>query len=222
MIDLVNDYEAGKLELFAPPKKPGPPPGTAPAKDRVRARVIELRRQGLSTYEISARLAAEGTPLNRTVGRRDPHRGRVRPAGAPPRAGGERQPGHLRARHPAAAREGARLRRPGRRGWTRPRAGLLLALPDLVAPRPASPGPSGRLPRHPRSSPPCQRLLSLLALKLTRTRRVSHVDDLLRRPGRGPVRRAGRPCRRSPRWPPTPTSSPTTTSSASSPPWTTR
>jgi hypothetical protein len=28
--------------------------------------VIELRRQGLSTYEISTRLAAEHTPLNRT------------------------------------------------------------------------------------------------------------------------------------------------------------
>jgi hypothetical protein len=28
--------------------------------------VIELHRQGLSTYEISARLAAEGRPLNRT------------------------------------------------------------------------------------------------------------------------------------------------------------
>ena len=49
-----------------PPRKPGPPPGSAPAKDRVRGRVIELRREGLSTYEISARLAAEGTPLNRT------------------------------------------------------------------------------------------------------------------------------------------------------------
>jgi hypothetical protein len=28
--------------------------------------VIELRRAGLSVYEISARLAVEGTPLNRT------------------------------------------------------------------------------------------------------------------------------------------------------------
>ena len=28
--------------------------------------MIELRRDGLSTYEISARLADEGTPLNRT------------------------------------------------------------------------------------------------------------------------------------------------------------
>ena len=66
MVDLVRRYRAGELELFAPRRKPGPPPGTAPAKDRVRGRVIELRREGLSTYEISARLANENTPLNRT------------------------------------------------------------------------------------------------------------------------------------------------------------
>src|SRR6516165_4933029 len=66
MVDLVRRYRAGKLELFAPPRKPGPPPGVAPAKERVRGRVIELRREGLSTYEISARLTSENTPLNRT------------------------------------------------------------------------------------------------------------------------------------------------------------
>ena len=66
MINLVREHRAGKLNLFAPPRRPGPPPGSAPAKDRARGRVIELRRQGLSTYEISARLAAEGRPLNRT------------------------------------------------------------------------------------------------------------------------------------------------------------
>src|SRR5260370_55993 len=66
MINLVREHRAGKLELFAPPRRPGPAPGTAPAKDRVRGRVIELRRQGLSTHEISRRLQAEDTPLNRT------------------------------------------------------------------------------------------------------------------------------------------------------------
>ena len=63
MINLVREYRAGKLTLFAPPRKPGPPPGSAPAEDRARGRVIELRRDGLSTYEISARLAIDGTPL---------------------------------------------------------------------------------------------------------------------------------------------------------------
>src|SRR6266498_6506 len=66
MVNLVREWRAGKLELFAPPRKPGPPPGLAPAKEGVRGRVIQLRRQGLSTYEISARLATEQTPLNRT------------------------------------------------------------------------------------------------------------------------------------------------------------
>ena len=66
MIDLARQHRAGKLELFAAPRKPGPPAGATPVKDRARGRVIELRRQGLSSYEISARLAAEGRPLNRT------------------------------------------------------------------------------------------------------------------------------------------------------------
>src|SRR6266704_6841689 len=64
MASLLRNFRAGRLELFAPPGKPGPK--TAPAKDRARARVTELRREGLSVYEISARLRAEGTPLNRT------------------------------------------------------------------------------------------------------------------------------------------------------------
>ena len=49
MVNLVRDYRTGKLNLFAPPRKPGRVPGTAPAKERVRGRVIELRREGLST-----------------------------------------------------------------------------------------------------------------------------------------------------------------------------
>ena len=60
MVNLVREYRAGKLELFAAPKKPGPPAGSAPAKDRARGRVIELRRQGLSTYEISAAAGCRG------------------------------------------------------------------------------------------------------------------------------------------------------------------
>jgi len=65
LASLVRDHRAGKLDLFAPPGRPGPK--SAPAKDRVRARVVELRRGGLSVHEISARLRAEGTPLNEPV-----------------------------------------------------------------------------------------------------------------------------------------------------------
>jgi hypothetical protein len=76
MADLVRQHRAGKLELFAAPKKPGPAPGSEPTKERVRGRMIELRRQGYSTYEISGRLAAEGTPLNCTsVEKTSPRKG---------------------------------------------------------------------------------------------------------------------------------------------------
>jgi transposase-like protein len=56
---LARDLRAGKLVLFAPPGKPGRK--HAPKKDRARARVIQLRREGLSVYEISTRLAVEGS-----------------------------------------------------------------------------------------------------------------------------------------------------------------
>ena len=61
------------------------------------------------------------------------------------------------------------------------RAGLLLAIPDLVSlDLPALITTAG----YPgtRVIPAVSWLLSLLALKLTRTRRVSHVDDLLADP----------------------------------------
>jgi transposase len=177
MVDLVHDYRAGKLELFAPPRKPGPPPGVAPAKDRARGRVIELRRQGLSTYEISARLAAEATPLNRT---------------SVAEILAEEGFGRL-LRHPAEQASTA-VATPGRdtrlpkttaldfATWPHrvdsAKAGLLLLIPDLVAlDLPALVKTAG----YPgtRVVPATSWLLSLLALKLTRTRRVSHVDDLL-------------------------------------------
>jgi hypothetical protein len=45
MASLLRDFRAGELVLFAPPGRPGPK--TAPAKDRARARVLELRRAGV-------------------------------------------------------------------------------------------------------------------------------------------------------------------------------
>src|SRR6266545_1099674 len=64
LASLVRDWRAGKLTLFAEPGRPGRK--SAPKKDAARARVVQLRRQGLSVYEISARLAREARPLNRT------------------------------------------------------------------------------------------------------------------------------------------------------------
>jgi hypothetical protein len=177
MIDLVRQHRAGQLELFAAPRKPGPPPGTAPAKDRARGRVIALRREGLSAYEISRRLAAEGTPLNRTsVGEilAEEGFGRLLRHPEPEASISPATPG--RDTNLPAARILDFADWPERLETTR--AGLLLAVPDLVAlDLPALAGTAS----YPgtRAIPAVSWLLSLLALKLTRTRRVSHVDDLL-------------------------------------------
>jgi len=178
MASLLRDFRAGKLELFAPPGKPGPK--TAPAKNRARARVIELRRAGLPVHEISARLRAEGTPLNRTgVGQVLTEEGFARLL---------RSPAPEASTSPATAGRDTGLPRAAvidfasfpARVQTR-LAGLLLALPDLVSlDLPALITAAG----YPGTSviPATSWLLSLLALKLTGTRRVSHVDDLISDP----------------------------------------
>ncbi len=175
MASLIRDFRAGQLRLFAPPGKPGP--GSAPKKDAARARVIALRRQGLSVHEISSRLTAGGTPLNRTgVGQILAEEGFGRLL---------RHPAPEASISPATAGRDTRLPRARvidfatfpERADTR-LAGLLLAVPDLVAlDLPALARSAG----YPGTEviPAVSWLLSLLALKLTATRRVSHVDDLL-------------------------------------------
>jgi len=177
MVNLVREYRAGNLELFAPARKPGPPPGVTPAKDRARKRVIELRREGLSTYEISARLTVESTPLNRTsVGEILAEEGFGRLL---------RHPQPEASVNPGTYGRDTHLPRtaplnfstwPQRVDTTM--AGLLLTVPDLIAlDLPALVAAAG----YPGTGvvPATSWILSLLALKLTGTRRVSHVDDLL-------------------------------------------
>ena len=142
--------------------------------------MIELRREGLSVYEISARLRTEGTPLNRTgVGQILAEEGFGRLL---------RGPAPAASTSPATAGRDTRLPRaavidfaafPARTETSL--AGLLLALPDLVSlDLPALIKKAG----YPGTSviPAISWLLSLLALKLTGTRRISHVDDLLTDP----------------------------------------
>ena len=177
MVNLVRDYRAGGLDMFAAPRKPGPPPGVTPAKDRARKRVVELRREGLSTYEISARLSTEGTPLNRTsVGEILTEEGFGRLL---------RHAQVEASINPGTYGRDTNLPRTGRldfAAWptrvdTR-MAGLLLTVPDLIAlDLPALVAAAD----YPSTTvvPAISWILSLLALKLTGTRRVSHVDDLL-------------------------------------------
>ena len=154
MVNLVREHRAGRLQLFAPPRKPGPPPGVAPAKERVHGRVLQLRRQGLSTYEISARLAAEHTPLNRTsVGEilaaegfggllRRP----ARPRPVPPRP--------LPAAIPACPGHRSSTSTPGHPTWTPSGPGCCWCSPiwprwtcPAWSPAPATPAPASSRPQ---------------------------------------------------------------------------
>ena len=175
MVNLVRQHRNDELSLFAPPAKPGPK--SAPRKDRVRERVIELRRQGRSVYEISRALAVEGTPLNRTgVGEILAEEGFGRLLRGPEPDVSVNPATTGRDTRLPAARVIDFAAFPDR--FDTQLAGLLLVVPDLVAfDLPALVATAG----YPGTTaiPAVCRLLSLLALKLTRTRRVSHVDDLL-------------------------------------------
>jgi transposase len=178
LASLVRDLRAGKLAVFAPPGKPGRK--NAPKKDAARGRVIELRRAGLSVYEISTRLIQEGTPLGRSAVSdilREEGFGRLLRGPGPEASASPATSGRDTQLPAAAVIDFAAF--PARAHTTM--AGLLLAVPDLVAlDLPALAAAAG----YPgtRVIPAASWLLSLLALKLTATRRVSHVDDLLADP----------------------------------------
>jgi hypothetical protein len=178
LASLVRDLRAGRLTVFAPPGTPGRK--SAPKKDAARGRVIELRGDGLSVYEISTRLGQEGTPLGRTAVSdilREEGFGRLLRGPAPEASASPATSGRDTRLPAAGIIDFAAL--PARAHTTM--AGLLLAIPDLVAlDLPALVIAAG----YPGTSviPAASWLLSLLALKLTATRRVSHVDDLLTDP----------------------------------------
>ena len=167
----VADFRAGSRDFFAGAR---PGPKRAPGKDAARERIIALRAEGYSIDEIGAVLAREGIGLNRTgiseviaeaglprIWRRpDAERGEPRRDDLP----------RARALQPDDYRTLAA-------GAPSHLAGLLLTIPDLLAldlpgivRRAAYPGT--------RDIPALGYLLSLLALKLTATRRVSHVHDI--------------------------------------------
>jgi Transposase DDE domain group 1 len=167
----VADFRGGAKNFFLDAR---PGPKTAPGKDAARTRIIALRAEGYSIDEIAGALAAEGIGLNRT-GISEV----ITEAGLP-----------RIWRRPEAARGGpCREQLPRARALTTDdyaalpadaptrMAGLLLVLPDLLAlDLPALAAAAG----YPgtRDIPAISYLLSLLAVKLTGTRRVSHVHDL--------------------------------------------
>lgn len=169
----VREFRTGAREFFL---SATPGPKTAPAKDAARTRILELRAEAHSIDEIASALAAEGTPLNRTG------IAEVIAAEGLPRIW----------RRPNAARGAVRRQIQPRaqlcdfdalpaRAETK-LAGLLLTIPDLLALDLPGMVSSTRYPSTP-MIPALSYLLSLLALKLTATRRVSHVYDLATDPG---------------------------------------
>jgi hypothetical protein len=170
---LVRDFRAGKTGFFLNPR---PGPTRAPAKNAAREKIIELHRAGHSAAQISELLAGTPTPLNRTGVAEV-----ITEAGLPRRPAQPAAPGGAPFRdHPprAAVLNAGEL--PDRSATKV--AGLLLTLPDLVALDLPGLVTAAGYPGT-RVIPAVNYLLSLLALKLTGLRRVSHVDDLAADPG---------------------------------------
>jgi Transposase DDE domain group 1 len=173
LLSAVRDFRAGAREFFTAGK---PGPKTAPGKDAARPRILELRAAGHSIDEIAEALAAEGTPLNRT--------------GIAEVIAGEGLPRLWR--RPDADRGGVRREIQPRaefldfaalpeRAETR-LAGLLLVIPDLIDLGIGDMAAAAGYPSTPKI-PALSWVLSLLALKLTSTRRISHVYDIAADPG---------------------------------------
>ena len=173
MRSVVRDFRAGKTGFFLNPR---PGPTRAPAKNAAREKILELRRAGQSATQISEALAGTATPLNRTgVAEVINEAGLGR---LPTRPAAENGPPFRDHPPRAALLDPTAL--PARS--TSKMAGLLLTLPDLVAlDLPGIVTAAG----YPGTAaiPALNYLLSLLALKLTGVRRVSHVDDLAADPG---------------------------------------
>jgi len=173
LLSAVRDFRAGAREFFTAGK---PGPKTAPRKDAARPRVLELRAAGHSIDEIAEALAAEGTPLNRTgiaevIGDEGLSRLWRRPDAE---RGGVRREIQARA-------ESLDFTALPERAETR-LAGLLLVIPDLIGLGIGDMVAAAGYPATPRI-PALSYVLSLLALKLTGTRRVSHVYDIAADPG---------------------------------------
>jgi hypothetical protein len=169
----VRDFRAGAREFFVSGR---PGPKTAPGKDAARPRIIELRAAGHSIDEIAQALAAEGTPLNRTgIAEVIAEQGLPRMWRRPEADRGGP------AREVQARAEAADFTALPSLAETR-LAGLFLAIPDLITLGVPDLAAAAGYPSTGKI-PALSYLLSLLALKLTSTRRVSHVYDIAADPG---------------------------------------
>src|SRR6266536_868771 len=164
---MVRDFRRGDRAFFAQ-RRPGP--RVAPAKQAARDQVLRLRAAGHSITEITQALATT-TPPNRTgVWELLSEEGYER---LPPRPTGQR--GGPRRDHPPRTRRITWPAQPLR--LPSDFAGLLLLVPGLVTLDLPGAVSAAHFPGT-REVPAISSVLSLLALKATGRRRVSHVDDV--------------------------------------------
>src|SRR5713101_6774794 len=164
-------HDPDKRATFFQTPRPGP--RHAPVRDRVRERVIALRKRNLSVYDIQRELAEAGHTISinsLTVLVREEGFARL-----PRRADEERPP---TVKPEIAAVADVRSLDLSPRSFRTPLAGLFLFVPLLHRIDLAGVVTAARLPSS-RMIPAEQAVRSLLALKLMGAERKSHVMDLV-------------------------------------------
>ena len=170
LYSLCRDLRRGRLTFFLS-QKPGPK--GAPKRDAARERVLQLRRQNYSVYDIQKVLASEGLPLSHTV---IPQILREEGFARLPR----RRNGH----HPLVIQPESSVTADVRAlewkalgSFETQAGGLFVFVPTLVAWAFDTWIQRARLPGS-QLSPALNSMLAMVALKLTGREGLSHVMDM--------------------------------------------
>ncbi len=172
---LCRDFRAGQIQFFED-KKPGPK--SAPKRDAARERVIALRKQNYSVYDIQGILRSEDLSLSHVVITQIlQEEGFARL----PRRSDEERPPVLRPDIPDVT--DIRQFDPNSFGrFETEGGGLFVFIPTIVTWELDKWVTQAGLPGS-RMIPALQSILSILALKLTGKERLSHVMDVCDDPG---------------------------------------
>ena len=172
---LARELRAGRLRFFEAVR---PGPKTAPKRDAVRRRVIELRKLNHSVYDIQRILRAEGVSVSHVlICRVLKEEGFAR---LPRRRDDERPP--VVRPDVAAVADVRAIDWKALAGFETEGGGMFVFLPFMIEWGVAGWVKKARLPGS-RMIPALQSVLSMLALKLVGTERVSHVMDVCADPG---------------------------------------
>jgi transposase len=170
LYSLCRDLRRGRLTFFLP-QKPGPK--GAPKRDAARERVLQLRRQNYSVYDIQKVLSSEGLTLSHTVIHqilREEGFARL------PRRRNDHQSMVIQPDSPVTADVRA-LDWNALGSFETQAGGLFVFVPTLVAWAFDTWIQRARLPGS-QMIPALNSMLSMVALKLTGRERLSHVMDI--------------------------------------------